>query len=78
MKKFVLFLSSIVLITACSNSAKKKFGISENLPDEFQVSKGKDLEIPPHFKLANPEAAEKSKKPHKLTKSEEALLKEIK
>lgn len=41
-------------VSSCSKGAKKRLGITNTIPDEFQVSKTKGLDVPPHFGLQDP------------------------
>lgn len=77
--KLFIILSAALAITACSNSTKRKLGITQNIPDEFQVSKTSGIDVPPHFKLHNPhEESNIKENKDKLSKDEEAILKNIK
>ena len=80
MIKKILLLSSILIITAaCSPKAKKTLGLTEEMPDEYQVTRNKALEVPPCYQATSskkPTNEDTSKK--KLSKAEAALLKEIK
>ncbi len=45
-----LFVVSIIS-SACSQKMKHKVGLTTSGPNEFEVSKNKLLEMPPHFEL---------------------------
>ena len=51
MKQVLFTLTSLMLISSCK-ATKKTLGLTENMPDEFQVTKAKPLEVPPHFSLS--------------------------
>ena len=48
MKKFILLLT-LFSITACSKNAKKTWGLTETIPDEYKVTRNKPLEVPPSY-----------------------------
>lgn len=77
--KGILFATiSLLLISGCSKKNKLRFGLSENMPDEYQVSKNKALEVPPHYR--NSAAYEKTlenKKSKKKNSAEKAVLQDI-
>lgn len=77
--KLFIILCVAVTVTGCTKKMKKKFGITETTPDEFQVTKTSGLDVPPHFKLHNP-YANKDDKENKanLSKDEKKLLEDIK
>ena len=76
MKKLLYILVSFLLLTSCSKTTKEKLGLTENMPDELQVTKVKSLEVPPHFDNSNIVVKPVIKKTDKLTKAEKALLEE--
>jgi uncharacterized lipoprotein len=47
--KIIITIIAITSISACSNSFKKKVGITPIMPDEYQSVKNKPLEVPPHY-----------------------------
>jgi uncharacterized lipoprotein len=51
MKQVLFTLTSLMLISSCK-ATKKTLGLTENMPDEFQVTKVAPLEMPPHFILS--------------------------
>ncbi len=76
MKKILYILAATLLLASCTKT-KKTLGLTENIPDEFQVTKAKPLEIPPHFNLSTTsriQAEKKTKK--KLSPAEEAVINE--
>jgi hypothetical protein len=48
MKQVLLTLTAFMVLSSCK-STKKTLGLTENMPDEFQVTKVAPLEMPPHF-----------------------------
>lgn len=48
-KKILFSLSMMLVLSACSKTAKRNLGLTEDMPDELQVKKVKPLEVPPHF-----------------------------
>lgn len=77
MKKILLFTTTLLLATACSSKTKKMLGLTETMPDEYQVKRNKSLEIPPHYKPSESQVNKQNKKAGKLSRSQEALLKEV-
>ena len=68
---------AIFLLSSCKNT-KKNLGLTENIPDELQVTKAKPLEIPPHFnssKIVKTDIQKPSK--GTLTPAERAVIQEI-
>ncbi len=51
MKQVLLTLTAFMVLSSCK-STKKTLGLTENMPDEFQVTKVAPLEMPPHFILS--------------------------
>lgn len=77
MKKSLFIFATALLLASCSKMAKKNFGLTEDMPDELQVTKAKPLEVPPHFNQTIPVKNKATKPtPAKLTKAEEEILKE--
>ena len=78
MKKILLLIAVLFLSIGCSSKTKKTLGLTETIPDEYQVQRSKSLEVPPHYRAQSPEGAKNMNvKKKKLSKSEQALLKEI-
>jgi hypothetical protein len=78
MKKILLIIAVLFLSIGCSSKTKKTLGLTETIPDEYQVQRNKSLEVPPHYRASKPEKAKNIEaKKKKLSKSEEALLKEV-
>jgi hypothetical protein len=79
MKKILLLGAALIITSACSKNTKKTLGLTETLPDEYQVQRNKSLEIPPCYQ-ARTSIKQKDAKPknHNLSKAEQALLAEIK
>jgi hypothetical protein len=77
MKQILCVVTAIFLLSSCKNT-KKTLGLTENIPDELQVTKAKPLEIPPHFNSSKTvkTAIQKPSK-DKLTPAEEAVIHEI-
>ena len=89
----IIFLA-LIISTGCSSKAKKKLGVTTIGPNEYQVTKLKPLDVPPHYDLPIPqddldilEQQSKAEEPKKqaplnslgnLDKEEKALLKDIK
>jgi hypothetical protein len=51
MKQVLLTLTAFMVLSSCK-STKKTLGLTENMPDEFQVTKVAPLQMPPHFILS--------------------------
>lgn len=77
MKKILLFSAALITLTACSKNAKRTLGITETMPDEYKVTKNRPLEVPPFYQGTSAPKKQKAAK-QKLSKEEEALLKEAK
>lgn len=81
MRVMILVLSTMFLLTGCNSKTKKTLGLTETMPDEYQVQRNKPLEVPPHYKGAYKKVESKSKNKSSadstLTKSEKALLDDI-
>ncbi len=77
MKKILLIIAVLFLSTGCSKKTKKTLGLTETMPDEYQVQRNKSLEVPPHYRAQDSVEKDVPAKKKKLSKSEEALLKEI-
>lgn len=78
MRKILLITAVLFLSIGCSSKTKKTLGLTETIPDEYQVQRNKSLEVPPHYRAQD--SREKKDVPaqkKKLSKSEAALLKEI-
>ncbi len=45
----VFFIS--IFLLACSGKVGRSIGMVETMPDEYQVTKAKPLEVPPHYEL---------------------------
>lgn len=77
MKQILCAIMAIFLLSSCKNT-KKNLGLTENIPDELQVTKAKPLEIPPHFnssKIIKTDVQKPSK--GTLTPAERAVIQEI-
>ncbi len=78
MIKNILLLSvALIAISACSKNTKKTLGLTETLPDEYRVSKNKPLDVPPFYQSTATPKQKGKKQTKKLSKEEQALLKEI-
>jgi hypothetical protein len=82
MRVIILVLSTMFLFTGCSSKTKKTLGLTETMPDEYQVQRNKPLEVPPHYKGAYKKAelqskSQKASTDSALTKSEKALLDDV-
>jgi len=78
MKQVLFTLTSLMLISSCK-ATKKTLGLTENMPDEFQVTKAKPLEVPPHFSLSKTGQAKITKESkNNLSAAEEAIIEESK
>lgn len=79
MKRILPIIVTAILFSACSNKAKKNIGLIEDMPDEYQVKTVKPLEVPPHYNPKNYDhSGNKDTHKKKLSKAEQALLKEAK
>jgi hypothetical protein len=77
MKKILLLSVALIITSACSKNTKKTLGLTETMPDEYQVQRNNSLEIPPCYQI-NSSKKQKDTKYKNLSKSEQALLNEIK
>lgn len=86
MKKSVIIVTSLMLLSGCSNSVKQSLGLVRSSPDEFKVVSQPDLILPPNFELMPPQYPVESyqfnvKKQNvtnsHLSKSESALLSKV-
>ena len=79
MKKILLLSAALIITSACSKSTKRTLGLTETMPDEYQVKRNKSLEVPPCYKTTEPaKNKNKTNNQKKLSKAEQALLKEVK
>lgn len=77
MKQILCAIMAIFLLSSCKN-AKKTLGLTENIPDELQVTKAKPLEVPPHFNSSKTVKTDAQKQPKvNLTPAEKAVIQEI-
>ena len=76
--KIILIASSVIILTACSEKAKKTLGLIENIPDEYQVKSYKPLEVPPHYAPSRSAHSSSIKNPTELSETEKSLLRDIK
>ncbi|MGC0371370.1 MAG: hypothetical protein DGJ47_000056 [Rickettsiaceae bacterium] len=74
MKHYIAMIATII-ISGCSSDMQTKLGIKKTMPDEYQVSKNKTLEVPPY--LQN-KSVQSNVKKESLSKYEKALLEDIK
>lgn len=77
MKKILLLSAVLIITSACSKNTKRTLGLTETMPDEYQVTRNKSLEVPPCYQ-ASPPTEKKSSKHKHLSKAEQALLSEVK
>lgn len=89
MQKISAQILILFLVAACSSKTKNSLGLTQTTPDEYQVSRNKDLRIPPHYQLSYTNTQKDAQTTHKavdragkknredLSESEEALLKKI-
>lgn len=77
MKKILLLSVTLIITSACSKNTKRTLGLTETMPDEYQVQRNNSLEIPPCYQVNSPKK-QKDTKYKNLSKSEQALLNEIK
>ena len=76
MKQILCIIAVMMLLSSCK-ATKKTLGLTENMPDEFQVTKAKPLEVPPHFNSSKAVTAKEIKKSkNKLSTAEEEVIKE--
>ncbi|AIF81313.1 hypothetical protein I862_03765 [endosymbiont of Acanthamoeba sp. UWC8] len=54
MKKIILSIPFLILLTSCSNDVKSSLGLRKEGPDEFTVVSYPPLSIPPEFNLNEP------------------------
>ncbi|MDG1436365.1 MAG: DUF3035 domain-containing protein [Rickettsiaceae bacterium] len=78
MKKLLLLSAALLITSACSNKTKKTLGLTESLPDEYQTTRNKNLEIPPCYQATTSvKTKSNSKNQDNLSNSEKALLKDL-
>jgi len=78
MKKIILILISLTLIISCSQNSKRALGLTETMPDEYQVQRNKSLEIPLYYSYKLKVPIKNTVSRSKFSTEEKALLKEIK
>lgn len=76
MKKILILTAVGLVLSSCSSKIKKTLGLTENMPDEYQVQRYKSLEVPPCYQDVECKSNKKTDK--KLSKAEKALLGEVK
>lgn len=80
---FVIIIGLIFSLCSCSNNIKQKIGILSHGPNEYEVTKNRPLEIPPHFDLDEIKNIKKTDKAHQsltddsLNNAQKDLLEEI-
>ncbi len=77
MKNILIIIAMLLLTISCSNKSKETLGLIETIPDEYQVTRNKPLEVPPHYNLdevVNPKANSNS---NTLSNSEKAIIDEV-
>lgn len=62
MKNILIIIATLLLSTGCSNKTKTTLGLIETIPDEYQVTRNKPLEVPPHYELEDVTLSQDSKK----------------
>ena len=76
MKQILCAIIAIFLLSSCKNA--KTLRLTENIPDELQVTKAKPLEVPPHFNSSKTVKTDAQKQPKgNLTPAEKAVIQEI-
>lgn len=50
MKKILLIALTLAFTSSCSSKTKNRLGLTETVPDEYQVTSNKPLEVPPFYK----------------------------
>ena len=79
MKKILLLSVALVITSACSKSTKKTLGLTEIMPDEYQVKRNKSLEVPPYYRATKSVKRKNEADSYKkLSKAEKSLLREVK
>lgn len=83
MARIVFICCTLLLVTSgCSNRVKEKVGFASSGPDEYMVSRGRGLEVPPQLDVL-PAPGDTANLPNyntsdrKLDKAEQALMSEI-
>ena len=72
--KFIIKIFSLILLfflISCGESSKRKMGIVNTPPDEFQVYKRKELSVPPNFDLRVPDSSDAK---NEINNKEENLI----
>jgi hypothetical protein len=54
MKKIILTIGSMLVLTGCGESTKESLGLVKSTPDEFAVVTRAPLSVPPEFSLRPP------------------------
>lgn len=77
MKNIPIIISALLLTISCSNKTKKTLGLIETIPDEYQVTRNKPLELPPHYNLEEINSVSSNKNTVKsMSNSEKAIIQE--
>jgi hypothetical protein len=76
MKKILLLSAALIITSSCSKNTKRTLGITESMPDEYQVTRNKSLEIPPFYQKDDLNQNISNSK-NKLSEEEKSLLKDI-
>lgn len=82
MNKIIYIMMTALVLVSCQK-IQNKMGLTTTAPDEYQVQRGKALEVPPHYDLPDPYKThnhdnDDSKLYDNLSDSEKAILKEVK
>ena len=79
MKKILLLSAALIITSACSKNTKQTLGLTELMPDEYQVTRNKSLEVPPCSQVTSikKETNNSANTKEKFSTAEEALLKEM-
>ncbi len=73
----ILFISFFsLLLVSCSTKTKHKIGLLNPGPNEYEVTKNKPLEMPPHYNLKESKNSDVTSTNENLSKAEKELLKE--
>lgn len=81
MRFILLLIITLLTVTSCNKKLKEKLGVVTTGPNEYNVSRNKPLEVPPHYELPAPNEtynkSDTSEGTDKLNEGEQELINEI-
>jgi hypothetical protein len=57
--RLLLIIFSMLTLTSCNKTVKEKVGLVSIGPNEYEVTRMRELEIPPHYDLPEPQTKNK-------------------